>query len=435
MTIAEKSYCYFHFKVGGGNRFLELATDPRGDEGALLYVGFSDVVERGEGDDFDPREHIALRPSEPVYDARANSDRKRLDENYIAWLLDDANRDWVRLLVFSDHELHVFRARESRLLCVSPERNRSVYERALRLSGDAGSEVPKIFKFIKAERVGEPLLRSSLYTAIDSLRTYQFLNQGTCRPVWRASGPGDRLWSEALVNYLEIPDALRFSLAPEERIRVWHSHSYDSYIHKEQPFGNFIRRYLNERLGGDDPATLTSLQKSLRTATDERDRHRFWQTLAFSTLNPILTETAAFYFCLDVGFNRANGHRGLIPDVGVGKGIDTIDLRARVFSNESGMAETRALVRDRLKPLVELADGSSLDDLIENDVLEIQCKASSSRKSKDRTVYFGPDGGAQGNRILMQNVFETVNKYPSEWPLLNSFMQIQVRTIQNRNGH
>ena len=445
MTQEDRAYCYFHYKVGTGNRYLDLAISPNNGEAAMLYVGFSDVVEASDADDFDPLRHIALRPTEPVYVARSNPEfttkkgqGKRLDENYIAWLRDDANREWVRLLVFSEDHLYVFRATSSELACATPEHRPALFKRAMNVfekKRKESDETPKVFKFIQAERVGPPIERSKLYTAIDSLRTYQFLNQGTCRPVWRAKGPGADLWSGQFRELLNIPTSLRSTLSQELRKDIDEQSSrYDGAIDREEPFGNFIRRYLNQLVPGGDPADLRSLIESLPTALPtEEARHRFWQTMAFATMNPILTETAAFYFCLDLGLHKKSGHRGLIPDVGVGKGLDTIDLRARFLPGESE-AETRSLVLDRLAPLVKLDDDWTLQKLLEKGVLEIQCKASSSKKSKPGPVYFGPDGGVeQGNRIHLQDVVAEVNANPKDWPLLNAFMKIQVLTIQG-NG-
>ena len=197
--------------------------------------------------------------------------------------------------------------------------------------------------------------RRTLYTSIDSLAVYQYLNRGTCRPLWRISGPTGA--------------ELRFAPAPPD----------DVYRHGnlslEEPFAAFVRLYLGGILRRECPQQFGE-QPFLGEVDSD---------LTVNTMNPILVETAALAFCQDLG---------LTPDIGVGKGKDVVDIRARAAGSE-GLLDL--VIADRaakdLAAALALADcpdhARVVSRLRLEGVLDIQCKAGQPERSLGDGVDFG----------------------------------------------
>jgi hypothetical protein len=146
------------------------------------------------------------------------------------------------------------------------------------------------------------------------------------------------------------------------------------------------------------------------------------QQLVLATMNPILVETAALYFCLDLG---------LIADIGSGKGIDVIDVRARA---ESQQAADRAagLVLDLQ------ADGIVISEAVRNRlhterVLEIQCKAADRKVASPNIIYFGyrRTTKSKTDTVRITYLAQAFTREPWRQGLLKRFLAMQERLVSN----
>ena len=291
---------YFFYKCGEANCWLPLAREGHG-----LYVGF--------GDNLSPTpEHeypIAVREPEAAFRILT-----REDDDNIAWLSHVDNRQWLLLITFSPNDLifwevsdklqvhrprsEVFR-RAQTMWEQFPGKKKKKYQRSFQQGA-----VDPLFKTLPATKLAA-VPRRMLYASIDSLAVYQFLNRGTCRPIWRIGGTKEAAIPEQIAKYGQ----------PSVRNKG----------DAETEFATFVRLYLNSVLRHALNGTLPPVRLRLKSQTtlasafpDRSASHQEILALVLSTLNPILVETAALYFCLDLG---------LIADIGRGKGIDVIDIR------------------------------------------------------------------------------------------------------------
>jgi hypothetical protein len=142
-----------------------------------------------------------------------------------------------------------------------------------------------VFKTLPAKILAS-VPRRELYASIDSLAVYQFLNRGTCRPIWRIKGPTEAAMPEEIARHRQ------------ESVRGTRD--------AETKFGTFVRLYFTAALRHTLSQNRLTVPPRLESQTtlasvfpklSAKDR----QMLVLSTLNPILVETAALYFCLDLG--------------------------------------------------------------------------------------------------------------------------------------
>ncbi|XZE56702.1 hypothetical protein SH139x_002827 [Planctomycetaceae bacterium SH139] len=342
---------YFFYKAGAANVWLSLAEEHG------LYVGFSDDERNGDSDS--SKTSIATRSPRLKWEGKVTG----RDDDHIAWIMHPDNAKDVILILFDKEDLYFFNPTPEGDGCRSglsihrPNDPNGAYEKAKTINlklFSAGGPID-IFKTLPVKLIAK-VSRSKLHTSIDSLSVYQFLNRGTCRPIWRIVGPTGPGLSE-MMKPITLP---RIS-------ENWPHHSGE-----EKPFGALVRLYFNDllsRYASDD--WRQKLQSEPRLSNFTKD----WSTnkkknLVWLSMNPILVETAAFYFCLDLG---------LLPDVGVGKGLDVVDIRARLPDRV-----TPQQICDVLSKIpVQLSEGLR-NRIYEERVLEIQCKAS--QKSIDRDL-------------------------------------------------
>jgi hypothetical protein len=388
---------YFFYKCGEANCWLPVALEGHG-----LYVGF---------DDSNPS--IIIRGTEATFQARTGQD----DDN-IVWLTHPSNRPWFLLLTFSESQLIFWEVSgplqvhrpESKVFELAhthwkkfPTKRREAYKHIF--GPDA---IDPVFKTLPAAKLAAAP-RRGLYASIDSLAVYQFLNRGTCRPIWRIEGP-----TEAAMPLL---------IARQSQASVRGRDKQG----EETKYAAFVRLYLNSALilalGQDMAARLPRLirQPSLTSfwpSMPARDR----QILVLATANPILVETAALYFCLDLG---------LIADIGSGKGIDVIDVRARAESQEA--ADRAASV------LLELqADGIVISDAVRarlrsEGVLEVQCKAADRQVGTANLIYFGYRRTAKSktDTVPISCLAQAFTRKPWRQGFLNRFLAVQERILSN----
>jgi hypothetical protein len=395
---------YFFYKCGKANCWLPVALAGHG-----LYVGF--------GDNLPPaptgKHWIATREPEATFRALTKQ-----DDNNIAWLTHPSNRPWFLLLTFSASEL-IFWEVSEKLQIHRP--GSEVFERAGNLwrrfpaktrkpyQSVFGPDATKpIFKTLPATKVAA-VPRRQLYASIDSLAVYRFLNQGTCRPIWPINGP-----TEAA-----MPDLI----AKQSQVSVRGRDKQG----KETKYAAFVRLYLNSVL---HRALDQSLPSCLPQVVSQPTLASFWpsmtalerQLLVLATANPILVETAALYFCLDLG---------LVADIGSAKGIDVIDVRARAESQQAANRAAELLLALKADGIVISED--VLNRLCTERVLEIQCKAADRNIASQNIIYFGYRRTAKSetNTVSMTRLAQAFTRDPWRQGLLKRFLAMQERLVSN----
>jgi hypothetical protein len=395
---------YFFYKCGEANCWLPVALEGHG-----LYVGFSDNLAPASAGN----PGIAAREPEATFSALTGDD----DDN-IAWLTHPSNRPWFLLMTFSESDLifwevsgklQVHRPGSEAFVSADtlwrqfPAKRRKTYKRIF--GPDAKDP---LFKTLPAAKVAA-VPRRTLYASIDSLAVYQFLNRGTCRPIWRIKGP-----TEAA-----MPPLIAKQSQASVRGRDKHG--------EETKYAAFVRLYLNSAL---DRALGQTLPSRLPRLAEQPTLASYWpsmtaldrQRLVLATANPILVETAALYFCLDLG---------LIADIGSGKGIDVIDVRARAESQQAADRAARLLLDLQ-------ADGIVISEAVCNRlrnerVLEIQCKAADRSFAGPNIIYFGYRRAAtsETNTVPMTRLAQAFTRDPWQTGLLKRFLAMQERLVSN----
>lgn len=389
---------YFVYKNGLGNFWSELST--LGGDTGYLYVGFDPQFAEAGG---------VLEPSEKNGGEQPHPWQQD-DLNHIRFVAHEANFNDVMLLTFEETLLRFWRV-TGPVVEAPPQ----VWERARTINGK-GSVYDPYFKPEVAGNVAQPLKpfrvlpvrlvaevpRDAIYTSVDSLASYQYLIRGTCRPLWRASGP------TAASHHSEVLRQQQTRIPRCERIGG------------EEPFAAFVRLYLNELLHRYGPATGVTNPRLGDFAVD-LDSAR---SIVMATLNPILVETAALAFVQDLG---------LTPDIGVGKGKDVIDVRARAAgpdgSFDKKIAEDAWATLQALNLKTADGDNTLRDRLLNRGVLDIQCKAADRKANADGVLYFGFRGaGHDGLAAILLNDLEALLG-TGAWPNLRRFLAMQARIL------
>lgn len=263
---------------------------------------------------------------------------------------------------------------------------------------------PQPFRSLPVELFAE-IPRHRLYTSIDSLSVYQYLNRGTCRPFWRISGP----------TGAEIPGGIKESDLTD---------TYPSgTLVKEERFAAFTRLYLNDvlfrRVPQEVPADIPRL--GAIPGLDYRD-------MALATFNPILVETAALALVADLG---------LTPDIGVGKGMDVIDVRARAATPDGRLdIELAAGALERLRAIGVRASDKLQRTLREDGVLDIQCKAAHRDHVPEGILYFGfrreGEGEGETDTLLAPALAQALDRPPfdDESSAVRRFVAMQAEVLR-----
>ena len=414
---------YFVFKVGRGNMWLQHWRKLGG-----LYVGFDDI----------DSDKWSIRVRGPDSEFTVAPGRGSRGDDNIAWLAHAENAKNALILVFGTEMLHVFRVRhdlggrQDRCVVVHTagsaefETARSLYARHRKTAGKRhvdydgifGPDAKEpVFKVLPVEDVA-CVRRSSLYTSVDSLSVYQGLNRGTCQRLWRANGPLSGSFPAEVSK--PLPNG-----ALQERVVGFGTTNYA----QETPFASFVRLYLNEVLGKDCQPWLKRRLASEDTLNARIPEAKRLDVVAAS-MNPSLVETAAYYFCLDLGL--IDGQTHLLPDVGVGKGLDVIDVRARV---RNATTEAKQEIVRRLCSVLhadvnaKALQATSLA-LLGPGVLELQCKAAKKGfEAGEGVVYFGEGGDGKRPTVVVSKLVKVAVANPADWPLLAAFFEMQVENI------
>lgn len=389
---------YFVYKNGTGNFWSDLAK-----KHGFLYVGFDDNWPEEAGETLAPTlENGGETPHS----------WKVADLNHIRFVSRDANHAEFMLLTFEKTELCFWRVTgpvkpapdELHKAAGAIHDGASLYREYFVPSKDEtdpeGVRVLPLppFRLLPVKLVAS-VPRDGIYTSVDSLASYQYLIRGTCRPLWRASGP----------TAAEVPGDIEAQAQAQvprcQRVR------------KEEPFSAFVRLYLNEVLHRQ--AKLPGQAEGARLgnhATDLISARR----IVLATLNPILVETAALAFVQDLG---------LTPDIGVGKSKDVVDVRARA-ADSGGEFDVR-LARCafiKLEGLGLKLSAAFRSKLLTTGTLDIQCKAADRKADVEGVLYFGfKAANVKDEDRLLLNQFDAL--FPSGWNYLRQFIAMQARIL------
>lgn len=375
---------YFVYKNGSGHAWSEFTHEYK-----QLYVGYDDYWKDKNGQQLKPIK---------LFDEAIAQLKYRDDLAHLLVVSHVAHQGKFRLLTFEDDFLHFWEVQGS---VQHNAKGSPLWNQANTLFRDTRqanrNDVPGVFRVDNAfmpvgtrtrkqtyndqddEQRGFRTLpvkrvlsvdRRELYTSIDTLAVYQYLNRGTCRPLWRINGPPGATLHGVPLN---PPDDV-------------YSHGK---LSQEQPFAAFVRLYLNGLL--KVKPNLTSMKPD-------------YENLVLNTLNPILVETAALAIVRDLG---------LTPDIGVGKGKDDIDVRARAVANGGGrdlglarkaaqrLSEIVCTTAGVTKPSPELREVTKR--LADSGILDIQCKAGGSKAASSSILFFGhfTESEQEGKAVLL----------------------------------
>jgi hypothetical protein len=221
--------------------------------------------------------------------------------------------------------------------------------------------------------------RDLLPACVDSLSVHRFLNSGTFRYLHSANN--------ALVPETVLPDFLPTTGEPLSLLA-------NSPV-KEGKFGCFVRKYFDWLR---DVANQMSFQETYGLTDPEIF------TLCTSIMSPAQLETAASILVNSLG---------LTLDVGVGKGLDVVDVRASVRHQkdwkgriETIISELTTLMGGNIKPEIAAF-------LRKNGTLVIQCKDYNHKKDVEahgHLIYFQPTGVSNGRVLTLASVRSYLEK-------------------------
>jgi hypothetical protein len=236
-------------------------------------------------------------------------------------------------------------------------------------------------RFLPVEMVAR-IPRQELFTSVDSISVYRNLNSNTCTSLRTVTGTDPRVEVRTAPEEFGTLDwPLPDSAGSPSHLRRLEARTNGLSLPDEKPFGQFLRLYLNSmvvrRWTNAQPPVLARLDARMSDA------------LLPAVLNPILVETAALALVRDVG---------LTPDIGVGKGMDVVDVRARaVGRNGTVDPQVAAFAADTLSEILTQCGESLpahqawLAHLRAHGVLDIQCKAAGDKivASREGVLFVG----------------------------------------------
>jgi len=229
------------------------------------------------------------------------------------------------------------------------------------LAGSSG------YRFLPARRLAAPIPSETIYAPIDTLSVLQSLNRRTFRYMSDINPPGVP-WPEGIFHEETVFRGPNGAVV-------------------ETGYGRFVREYLDAVIDPVRTSPIRSLNDSQR------------MTLICATLNPILVETAAMLFALDIG---------MVIDSGSGKGRQGIDVVAAC-----GNKTSPDLVIARLQGLGIALHPEALESLKNTGTMSFQCKGyhSDVGLTAKRLIEFRPitehasrPGRAEYRGISLQHV-------------------------------
>ena len=335
--MAESFTYYFSVKVGFGNDFLKGTIDNANSDPerkAFFWVGYNDM-------------DIPLLSGDVISEEL----KKGYKDLYYLTLMSSIPRyrEQTRLITYTKSHMQIWRI-------AGPVRDLPLDE-FLAHRKDCGANHPDYDKNATEKNKAIPVFlemeksRDRLPACIDSLRVHNYLNRGTFRPLFSINGDlaGEgSIKSEKLKNQFLRTGEVSIPLIKQETEKKSH----------ETPFACYARKYLDWFRDGNEQR---SFQETYQL--DETDVYE----LAFLMMSPDQLETAAMMFAMSLG---------LLPDVGIGKALDTIDVRAslRYKKDWKNDAEEKVMVIQEIMGKNYLLSPEIKKRLIRNGTLLIQCK-------------------------------------------------------------
>lgn len=309
---------YYFAKVGNGNSYLNFAIN---NKPSFFYIGYSD---------------------HKIPKLEQKCETKIRDLHFLT-LISNECQTKSRVITFSDEEMLVWNI-------VNPLRymTKDEIENLLKfcandkkMKAEIEAEGEKIIKALDVSLI-KRVLRDRLPACIDSLSVHRYLNSGTFRYLYSANKD---------LDHNVMGDFFR----PEKKVPLKVPWSSEMSI-KETNFAFFVRKYFDWLC--DD-----TNKRSFAATYDIKQENVF--KIASSIMSPAQLETAASMFLMSLG---------LTLDVGIGKGLDVIDVRASVRHQNNSQELIGTIIAG-----LEKIMGAKLDPKIENNFREcgtisVQCK-------------------------------------------------------------
>lgn len=383
----EIEHTYAFLKTGSGNRYLRYAETWGG-----FYIGFGGFSLDLVADTFD--EALAVDPNlknsrsafaalRDIYRMSLPEWRKRVrlalwnraDSCLEIWEATDQLRTFPRhqlVNLFDDCETvsELETSKEWREEC----KYKDVADR-VSVTGPVDYEnvldhfaSPSGYRFLPAKRIAPRIPSETIYAPIDTLSVLQSLNRRTFAYMTDINPPGTP-WPAGIFA--------------EETMFTGPNGSVS-----ETGYGRFVREYLDGIVDPHMKHGLVSLSGEQR------------MKLICATLNPILIETAAMLFALDIG---------MVIDSGSGKGRQGIDVVA-----VCGRSLTPKDLIERLKSIGITLHAEAIDCLMATRTISFQCKGYHDDKglTAGRLVEFRPvqSDGRVPRGIPLQHVLSLAEK-------------------------
>ncbi len=364
---------YFKMKVGSGNRMLYASfamanLDSMSAKNAIdaedyikigdqlyLYVGYATDCEhliKFEDDHF-----VFEKEGTSCCDIPNKDNGKKPHPTDLLWLA-VAHKFEIKILVYGRKYLFCFQATGD-LQGLTPQEITKINNNQDLLSNiikdffkkenlAENLEIYKNAAFLPVQLIGK-IERKQLPAVIDSLSVYQYLNQGTFRPVY-AINPAAKFKRdfEKKLKRLDI------NIVCNKEQKTYQARL--NYLDKfETPYSVVIRKIYD--------ALFFKVKSSEEMISDE---------LICTLLSPSQLEAAAGYFLFDLGF---------IPDFFRGGALDHVDIRGR--KSKAREAKSHLVkIFNQIIPKVKIE---------EKDIIEIQCKDyNSPNLSLDDLIYLTP---------------------------------------------
>jgi len=352
----EELIYYFLMKVGNSNCFLSKAESLGG-----FWVGFSNYdIPKFKNDTDCP---IDLRYPDLHFLSLFSSKKWRKNvriltfsaNKLIIWKIEDA-LTYLSEIKLTKSEILAILSNEENFKSVSPKTKDILLRDLNDLDKYSRLKILPVSKEFETHR-------GNLFAPIDSLSVYQYLNQGTFRPIFRC---GEDM---KFPNFFET----EMEYLPPITIMKKIKNRTESHKLTETDFGKFIRIYLNDLIDLHN-GNINSHDSYFKKLSKDK----IYSIIA-SVLNPAQVETLAYHLSLDLG---------LIPDVGLGKGLDVADVKAscRHFPKEKSNKIISSAI-NKLESL-EVAFSTDLKSIISNTkTIRIQCKACKSSTKNEGTLY------------------------------------------------
>lgn len=370
---------YFFMKVGFGNSFLQ-----HGEKLGGLWVGF-------DGNKIPEVHDNGL--------CHSNKSEKA-DLRYMAVASSEKWRDRVRIVAYGKDALTIWRPTGNlRQLAQDPcidwgskatyrKFDQSWHRMVREKLGGIGSDAfyqhhfgERGWKLLPAS-LEQVIPRESLFASIDSLAVWRNFLSNTFRPMFSLKGTA---LMQGLTWLDQVDDLPPMQISERETLL-------------EQPLGKLVRAYLNQKTPGSEHGPLKNLSKKEKSSS------------ALAILNPAQMETAAMHLCRDLG---------LTIDVGIGKGLDVVDVKATVRHLSP------ALQGERIRKVVSKLSqaGVRFTDRLKHNIettktLRIQCKARPGEEVSGTVLLMEPCSSGEGqDRLALDRIVESEHPFPElkEW--------------------